>query len=46
MPVQDGNIEDAFQIIITVMTDIGIGARRFKQAIPFFPDPDGMGFDA
>jgi hypothetical protein len=43
--IQYGNIQNLFQFVVGIIPDIGIGSVGFNQAIAFFPDPDGMGFN-
>jgi len=39
-----GNVEDEFEVLIHVITDIGIGSPVGQDVVPLFPYPDGMGF--
>jgi hypothetical protein len=43
--VQDGYIQYLLQIIVCVISDVGMGPVRFNEVITFLPNPDGMGFD-
>ena len=44
--VQEGNVEEFLQALQAVGPDICFGSFRVQQPVSFFPDPDGMCFNA
>jgi hypothetical protein len=44
--VEQGYVQHFFQVVVAVVTDIGIGTVGFQEMIALFPYPDGMGLDA
>ena len=43
--VEQGNTEDFFQFLVTVISDIGGASVGFQETIPLLPYPDGMRLD-
>ncbi len=43
---QDSDIHQLFHIMVTIIADIGVGPLWLHDAIPLFPDTDGMCFYA
>jgi hypothetical protein len=43
--VEQGNTEDFFQFLVTVIPNIGMTSVRFQEIIPLLPYPDGMRLD-
>lgn len=44
--VEQGDVEDGFQFIGAVVTDIGFGPLGFEEVVSLLPYADGMGLDA
>jgi hypothetical protein len=44
--IEQGYVEDLLELIIVVVTDVGISSLGSQEIITLFPDTDGMGFDA
>jgi len=44
--IQQGNIENRFQLIIAVIPDIGKRTAGLEKMVPLFPDPECVCLDA
>jgi len=44
--VEEGDAQDFFQFLVTVIPDIGIAPVGFQETIPLLPYPDRMGLDS
>jgi hypothetical protein len=45
IPVQQGDIEQGLELIITIIPDIGGCPLGFQEIVTLLPDPDGVGLD-